>query len=394
MSDYKFLTLLVLIFAPKISLISVPGYWQGIRIEDLLLLVFFLQFLTNKERIFWKKDHQFKFIILFFVYYFFSNCIGYISGITIVPMSVVRLAEYLILIFFINSISLNGNLLKKIAAIYLLLNLFVAFIQELGFIGSFTSLGYLEADNYMNARAMGISGGSWELGILSALSFFIYLRFEKNIQYIMIFYLITVVLLMLSGGRANFAAFLISSIFLFKDLLPRTKLFHLGLIFSTIFIFIYINNIGVFSNTGESPIMIGDAIFYRMSTFNFLDIFSMLRDFVFENKIPDRTEIMNEKVHLLSFVYRLERWSMFYNEYNTNILTQLFGTGMSSIYVESLIVRIWFTTGVVGVLLVLLLLGQVKVYQLVFFIISGFTLDIFVSFKIFLMTLLLNKKTK
>ena len=85
---------------------------------------------------------------------------------------------------------------------------------------------------------------------------------------------------------------------------------------------------------------------------------------------------------------------MFYNEYNTNILTQLFGTGMSSIYVESLIVRIWFTTGVVGVLLILLLLGQVKIYQLVFFIISGFTLDIFVSFKIFLMTLLLNKKTK
>ena len=54
---------------------------------------------------------------------YFSNFIGFLSGISISPIAVFRLAEYLILILFINSISINGSTLKKISAYYLLINL-------------------------------------------------------------------------------------------------------------------------------------------------------------------------------------------------------------------------------------------------------------------------------
>ena len=381
--DYKFLTFIILIFFPKIDLITVADYWQGIRIEDLLLFIFFVQHLTNSKKVFWQKDYQYKYIVLFFTYYFFSNFIGFLSGISIMPIAVIRLAEYLILILFINSISINGSTLKKISAYYLLINLFISFMQELHFIGSFTSLGYLEPENYMNERAMGLSGGSWELGILSALNFFIYLRFEKKILYIFIFYIITLTLLFLSEGRANTIAFLFSSIFLIKHILPKVKPYQAIVFLTFLLVFIYF-----------SIELLNVSLFQRVVAINYVELFYMLKNFILYNEVPSIPETTTSMPQLLSFVYRIKFWSSLYDEYNTSIVTQLFGTGMLAIYTESLLIRIWFTTGIVGLFFALLLSGHLKLYQFVFFIISGFSLDIFVSFKIFLTALILNKKTK
>ena len=373
-----------MIFFPKIDLIAVPNYWQGIRIEDLILFVFFFQYLVNSKKVFWQKDYQYKYVILFFTYYFFSNFIGYMSGISIIPMAVARVAEYVILILFINSISINGSTLKKISAYYLLINLFVSIMQEFQLIGSFTSLGYLDPKNYMNSRAMGLSGGSWELGILSALNFFIYLRFEKKKLYIFIFYLITLTLLFLSEGRANTVAFLVSSIFLIKNIIPKTKILHLVAFLILLFIFIYV-----------SIQLLNVSLFERVFAVSYKELFFILKNFILYNQIPILTKHTSSALpHMLSIIYRLQHWSNLYDLYNTSILTQLFGTGMAVLYVESTLIRIWFTTGIVGCFLALALAGQMKLYQVVFFIITGFSLDIFVSFKIFLTALILNKKTK
>ena len=65
--------LVILVFFPKIDIIPIPGQWQGIRIEDILLLAFILQYLLNTKKNFWKEDYQYKYIVIFFTYYFFSN---------------------------------------------------------------------------------------------------------------------------------------------------------------------------------------------------------------------------------------------------------------------------------------------------------------------------------
>ena len=199
-----------------------------------------------------------------------------------------------------------------------------------------------------------------------------------------IFYLITLTLLFLSEGRANTVAFLFSSIFLLKYILPKVnKVFVIVFFLTFLLFFIYF-----------SIELLNVSLFKRVVAVNYVELFSVFKNFILYNQVPSIPQTSAELPELLSFVYRLQFWSKLYDQYNTNILTQLFGTGMSSIYVESLLIRIWLTTGIVGLLLALVLSGQMKLYQVVFFLISGFTLDIFVSFKIFLTALILNKKTK
>ena len=45
----KFFPLIVFIFSPKIDVIAIPGYWQGIRLDDLVIFFYliYLIFLNN-----------------------------------------------------------------------------------------------------------------------------------------------------------------------------------------------------------------------------------------------------------------------------------------------------------------------------------------------------------
>ena len=39
---------LIIIFVPKIDLISIPGFWQGIRIEDVIIFFVGITMLVNR----------------------------------------------------------------------------------------------------------------------------------------------------------------------------------------------------------------------------------------------------------------------------------------------------------------------------------------------------------
>ena len=50
---WKFFPIIIFIFSPKIDLINIPGFWQGIRLDDIIVLVYSIYFLvSNKFRIF------------------------------------------------------------------------------------------------------------------------------------------------------------------------------------------------------------------------------------------------------------------------------------------------------------------------------------------------------
>ena len=91
---------------------------------------------------------------------------------------------------------------------------------------------------------------------------------------------------------------------------------------------------------------------------------------------------------LWSIAARLEHWFILYNAFLTNNCTILFGSGGIFPYYESTIFRILFCTGLVGFFVVLFMIRKLPLYMIIFFIISGITLDLFLSLKIFFATLL------
>ena len=377
------LVVVVLVFLPKIDLVSIPGYHQGIRIEDLIFLFFAIYFCIHFKLGFIQHNYQFRPIVIFITYVLFGNFVGHLSGLTIIPFVLLRFIEYIALIFLLNHLNVKGLFLKRLSFIYLLINFLVVLLQHNDVVGSFSSFGYLPPDHWFNARAYGILGGSWELGVVASLSFFIFLKYEKNKFNIFVTLFMTTTLVILAEGRGNFIAFIFTIIFIYLSnyrLQRVTGLLICGAIL-TIISKIY------FPDWSSSAMITDYDIDFKPGK-----IIDLLKNFILYNEMPTRSEIMYSNPKLLSFLFRLQYWSGMYQEYKTNMFTQMFGTGATEIYTDSLLIRLWFTTGWVGIILAIFLGRNMKVYQLIFFVLSGITLDIFMSFKIVLLSLLLNLK--
>ena len=396
-NNYLFV-LIILIFVPKIDLISIGGYHQGIRLEDIILFIYIINFFINYNKTLLIQPYQFKGPFIILIYLIASNFVGYYSGLNIMWAAPIRFIEYMILIIFLNNLSITSQMLKNISIFYIIINLIVAIIQEIGLLGSLTSLGYLPPDHTFNNRALGITGGSWELSILAPLSFFIFLKYETNKFIISAIFLALMIIMILAEGRANFVALILVCLVIFVKQFSLEKIIKILIILSiilfTITIFVnnsqFINNLNIIYRTGGIWYEDIFSIFKRLENINVYLLYDWIKDFVINNKAPSLLEVNG---NLLSFAYRLNFWTQLYTEYKTNIFTQIFGTGITRVYVESTLIRIWFTTGYVGIILVLFLSRKLPVYQFIFFLIAGFSLDIFMSFKITLFALLLNKKT-
>jgi hypothetical protein len=390
--------LIILIFVPKMDLISIGGYHQGIRLEDMILFIYILSFFINYNKTFLVQPYQFKGPFILLIYCIATNFVGYYSDLNIMWAVPIRFIEYMILIIFLNNLSITSQMLKNISIFYIIINLIVAIIQEIGLLGSFTSLGYLPPDHTFNNRALGITGGSWELSILAPLSFFIFLKYETNKFIISAIFLALLIIMILAEGRTNFVALILVCLVIFAKQFSIKKIIKIStilvIILFTMIIFLknsqFIDNLNTIYRT--SDVWYDDifSIFKRLEDINIYLLYEWIKDFVIYNRAPSLEEASD---NLLSFAYRLGYWTQLYTEFKTNIFTQIFGTGMTRVYVESTLIRIWFTTGYAGMILVIFLSRKLPVYQFLFFLIDGFSLDIFMSFKIMLFALLLNKKT-
>ena len=91
---------------------------------------------------------------------------------------------------------------------------------------------------------------------------------------------------------------------------------------------------------------------------------------------------------------RLIDWSMHANTFNLNILTNLFGTGYTSIYYESFILRILFANGIIGLAILCIFTLRMKLYIIIFLLTTSFSLDFVVSFKMFIILFIYFKYLK
>ncbi len=370
----------IILFFPKIDLIEIPNYWQGIRLEDIALTIYGLTVLFNYEEKIINNEQVKKFVpvLFYFVIIFIAAFVGKMSGLQIKYLSLIRILEYFFIVILLCNIKISKEDIVYYLKIYVLVNIVFSVLQEFSLIGAFTSLGYLDPDHELNARSMGITGGSWELGVIISLCYFIILRLEKpNYFRTFIYFIIVLLLNIIAESRGNFIGFFIANIFLLKNHLSTKK--YLSSIFGILIL-------AVISIYGLETL--NSKAYKRIIETDYFFAFQMVKDYVFFQELPTFDQVGFSSY---SLVYRLNLWDRLLTLYIDNFFTILFGSGTTAIYYESGIIRIIFTTGLIGLIYTAFMARKLEMYILIYFILIGLTLDIFNSLKIFSFTMLYYK---
>ena len=381
---------LIIIFIPKIDLISIPGFWQGIRLDDIVIAIIGLSIILDKKNSIFSNIKFYNGWYYFFIYIFFSNLIAMIIGLEIKLIMIIRLIEYFILIIFFYNLKLNKIFLKKTIKYFLILNLITALLQKFKIIGSISSIGYTSAGSAISTSSFGTLGGSWELAVVSSLCFFSLLYLSNRPKEKFTFFIITLILIISSNSRMPTFAFLASITFFYFFELSKYKFLNFKiskfqiyiLLFSIILFFFIIN----FSNLVNFELNTNYIQRFNLSGNIILEL---LINFIYYNEVPLRDDFNKYDFSYWSLLYRLIHWSNYYQINLENPLSFIFGSGLNVLYLDSMIVRIILNFGFIGLFLIALLALRLPIFIFIFMFLTGLTLDLFISMKIFIFTLLL-----
>lgn len=398
-SFWKLFPLLILVFSPKIDIISIPNFWQGIRLDDLVILFYSIYyFYYNKYKIFPNLVNQKMtgyYWIIFFPYLVFSMILAKYFGIDSSWIIALRYLEYIALIIILNQLDPPSEKIVLFFKIYIILNFVVVILQYFEFLGGFTSKGpfkfdkniitsicfltcdfgymknYVQPGGFLNSRSPGITAGPWELAINLSIAFFAITFFEKSTKKLM-FYIILIVIMMLIGqSRGIIFGFIAGSLFLLNDFKKTIKLFSIIFIFISL---IYLFDIFNFKETADKKF--------------FIDYFTLVKIIIgsFSGNLPTENSILG--TGLESMFYRASSWQESISKILQSNYLIFFGSGAPMLYTESLIIRIITSFGIVGTFIVIYFARNIPIFFIVFLLVVGITIDIFVSFKIFLFTIL------
>lgn len=404
---WKLFPLVVFILNPKIDIISIPDYWQGIRLDDLIILFYsILFFISNKGKIYPNLIEKNKFgyyWILFFPYIVFSMVLGKIYGVNPQLLIIIRYLEYIALIIILNQLDPPKNKILLLFKIYILINFLVVMLQYFEIIGGLTSRGpacavhvagcldkeaikticflncglgfmknYMHAGDFINNRVIGITGGPWELAMNLSISIFALSYFEKNIKKNLLFIILTIIMLLITQSRGIIFGFIAGSIFLINDYKKVFKLFSLIFI---LILFIYLIDLFNYQEVINNKFLI--------------DYFALIKIIfgAFTGNLPSENSIMG--TGLESMFYRASSWQSSISELRKSTILVFFGSGGNLIYTESLLIRIFTSFGLIGSLIIVYFVRQLPLFFIIFIIVTGLTIDMFVSFKIFVFSCLL-----
>ena len=157
------------------SIKIIPSSYQGIRVEELIILFIGLFLIYNRKLEIKKNDLGYNFY-LYFLFFLISSILGsiYYDQVFLV---ILRYVEYLVILIFFNRYRPSTEIILKVIKSFLVLNLIFALAQNYSLIGEFSSLGYQSPENFDNSRPNGLTGGPWELANISAVLFFVLLLF-------------------------------------------------------------------------------------------------------------------------------------------------------------------------------------------------------------------------
>ena len=118
--NYKkthFVFIILLVAFPKISFIEIPGYWQGLRIDDFICLIFLilimLKFIKKDQTVLPDKNFiglGFYFCLPFLI---FSYLVSVFNNFELSIVSYLRIIEYFIIIISFNLFRINFQIFVK-----------------------------------------------------------------------------------------------------------------------------------------------------------------------------------------------------------------------------------------------------------------------------------------
>ena len=408
-SLWKFFPIIIFAFSPKIDLVGFPGYWQGIRLDDIIILLCSIYFLIcNKFKIYPNLINSKIFgfnLIIFFPYIVISSLIAELSEAPHSMILLLRYCEYMALILILNQLNPPKDKIILVFKIYILFNFLIVLLQYFNLIGGFTSRGgciiehassiyrcydkdditsicffncgydfiknYQPAGQFLLNRVPGITGGPWELSVNLAISFFGLVLCEKNLKKLIPYILMILIMMLIAQSRGIIFGFLAGSFFILKDYKKTFKIIFFILIFLSL---IYFLN---FFNFRE--------IFHNKFVLDYFTLIKLMIS-IFSESLPSADTFIG--TGLESMYWRAETWHKSIAALKENNYLIIFGTGGSSLYEESLIIRVITSYGIIGTLLACYLIRKLPLFFIIFLFVTGFTIDLFISFKIFLFTCL------
>ena len=348
--------LLFLLIVPKFNLINISNSWQGIRVENLISAVLLFTILFNPKN--FKINDNLKFY-LFCAIIFISYLVGITNNLHVHVATLFRTFEYIIFVLFFSNFKLDYKKIISFFKILIILNLIICLLQYFNIIGFISSRGYFEP-NYDLWRAAGLFSGSWELSFISSvLCFLIYHSEGKKFD---IYFFCTLIILYLAGTRGVMISFFLSIIFLYFGKI-KINIFYL------IVVFLFFYGFFIFTN--------------KYFQFDLLLLSESLLRLIFLNQNIFE-DYGSRGVQYYSWAIRMEAWAHYANLFNTNIFTNLFGTGYLSIYYEAFIFRILFANGVIGLVILCIFFLRLKLYMIIFLLLASLSLDFIASFKMFI----------
>ena len=317
---------------------------------------------------------------------------------------VMRYLEYIALIIILNQLNPPKEKILLLFKIYILLNFFVVLLQYFDVVGGFTSRGIIDKYNYLdienicffscdlgfmknyvpagkfvdlnetilNNRVIGITGGPWELSTNLSLSIFGLALFEKRLIKLIPYFLMIIIMMLFAQSRGIVFGFVAGSIFIFSDFKKTVKIFSFFLFFV---LFIYLFNILSFRE------IINEKFF-----FNYFTLIKIIAG-TFTGNLPPSTTF--EGTALDSMYWRAYYWREAISHLKGSNFLLFFGSGGHYLYTESFLIRAITSFGIIGSVLIIYLARSLPLFFIVFIIVTGLTIDMFISFKIFLFCCLL-----
>lgn len=236
-SSYLFsLTCLLLLFLPKINLITFGRETAGVRVDDLVLLSFATLFFSGHlalRRGLTKLEKQLALIVGFSLLSFFLNRFFVLTGTLHVDASIfyaVRIFEYF-LFFYVGAMAAPFIRISTIFTAFFLWNMAIILLQKFGLVGGFSVYGYMAV---IPSRYPGVASFPSEMGLLlnMAYSFFVFSKeppsklwnlFPTEVKRLLlttqIYWLAIIIgaLIVMTGSRIALVAIAVTFAFRLKD---------------------------------------------------------------------------------------------------------------------------------------------------------------------------------
>ena len=377
------ISILVILLFPKINLISISGYDQGIRLDDFLIVILTVIYIGKFSNI-----NRTAILILFYIT--LSLFINFFNNENLQLVSLLhytRYVEYFLLFTIVSKIFDNEDIYKIVLFAFLFEILFTIF----EFVLPISDNARIVTDifGYTVIRANGTFAGPWELSIFMGICFFILsdysLRYNNRNFYK--FSLLTWTIIFASFARAQFIALIISHVF--QENINKLFKFLIIIIFSIFSLVI------LFSEFEKGQFSFGYIDF--STTVNFIkdygkDIFINWSKGDFYLGTGGRYFDASASIYDPSLVSRLQQWGNYLQTFDSSIyypISLLFGMGPGSggIINDGMFIKVFVDFGLVGFLIFayynfrFVLRNDTRALT-IFLLISCLTLDIYWASKI------------